>query len=517
MPRRISIPHRLLSLTVIAAALLATANPHDALASNGAQPIAYGAKQAGRGGAEIGVAEDAISGATNPATLIDLPRIRLDGGLQWWISRYRYVNERNDELAQSFDTVVPVIGVSWDPIGPDPAAGELDAPTAALGSSIRLGLELFVPLGGGGEDELKTEVYPEGETEQTSFFTLALAPTIAWRLTDKLSVGAAVHLYYTSIGTEGLAGSTSGNTNGLVFIYRRPDGTPTMEPVIVGGQQVHYSEFFEQANTEDPTQSSRVEIDSLTGFGFGGSLGLFFQPIEEVSVGLTYRFEGRVPKLRGKAKLDSTRAFAAAGEDGDFGAFGAALLETYLPDGGQKGYQSKYDVELENFRVPAVLGVGLGLRPTPDYLLSMDFKWIRWSTAFNEYKVTLTDGTNNDINAVNGSDDLHNDKLLKWHDQFVFAMGSAARVADWMVLRGGFNYGKNPIPRSTAGITTGHTEVNLSFGAGFLIDDFDIDFAYVYAPPSSITIEKSRVNPDLNGTKVRAEQHTLYIQGGISF
>jgi long-chain fatty acid transport protein len=487
---------------VVLAVLAALGAPRGARASNGAAPIAAGAKQAGRAGAETGVADDALSGAVNPAALGEIPGLRIDAGAAWFISRYRYVNDRNDHLAESFDTFVPAVGASWDP--------------SAEGGPFRIGLDVWVPVGGGGDDQLKTEIFPEGERENLSFYTLAVAPTFAFRATDWLSLGAQVQLLYTSIDEGGLVGSSS-SSEGLVFEYRQPGGAVNNPPVpvIVNGQQVRYGEFLASNNAQDTNQSSRLDVTNASGIGFGGALGLLARPIEEVSIGLSYRFEGHVPEVKGKGKLDGTQAFAAA--SAALASSGQAFFDTYLPDGGHNGFQSNYNFKIEDFKIPAVLSAGVAWRPLPTTLLAFDFRWIQWSSAFKTQKITLSGGTNNDINAVNGGDVIRNDKPQDWHDQLVFAFGSAQRLTDWMVLRGGFNYGKSPIPPNTSGITTGHTEFHTALGLGFYVDRFDIDLAYVFAFPATMTIDNSKVSPDLNGTSVRAEQHSVYFQASVSF
>jgi long-chain fatty acid transport protein len=498
---------------LVAACVLALAG--EARATNGAQPIAYGAKQAGRAGAETGVADDAISGAVNPAALGEVPGLRVDAGLTLFLGRDRYVNALNDHLDSGWPpSLVPTVGISWDPTGP-----AADAPEGASwrGGPFRIGLDIFIPAGTGGSDQLKTSVFPGGEEEAESFYVLDIAPTFAWRVNDWITLGVQPQLLYMPFSDSGLVG-TRQSSSGLVYLYRNSNGQTLNppQPVLVNGQQVHYSDFFAQANTADTALSSRIDTNGDSGFGLGGALGIFLRPLEQLSIGLAYRFEGHIPNVHGTARVDGTQAFAAA-SSGNFGGFGATLLNAYLPDGGQKGYVSSYKFKIDDFRIPAQLSVGVGWRPLPELLLAFDFKWIQWSSAFDQEKITLTGGTNNDINAVSGSSNLESTQLLNWHDQLVYALGTAYRATDWMVLRGGFNYGKNPIPAATAGITTGDVEFHAAVGAGFYVDRFDFDVAYVYAFPKSVTIDKSDTSPDLNGTSVRSEQHAIYLQASVSF
>lgn len=488
-----------------AAAAAAAAAP--AFATNGAAPIAPGAKSAGRAGAETAVADDATSMFLNPAALGEIPGGRADLGGFWLIGRYRYADERNDELVEGFDTLAPVIGVSIDP-----------AALSGGASDWRLGLGLFVPVGGGGGFDLKTAVFPDGEREETNLAAVAIAPTVAWRVTDRLSVGASFNISYVMIDSEGLVGTT-GDSSGLVFRYRDSAGNPLAEPepVIIEEEQVTYGELFAETGTEEAEQSTRVEVRDATGVGFGGTVGVLLHATDDLAFGLSYRTETLVPKVRGKARIDATRAIAAINEDPDFGAFGSAVFEAYLPDGGQRGFESDYDFALEDFRLPAVLSFGTAWRPHDRVLLALDLRYIFWKHAFDENPVTLEGGSNRDINAIQGGEDAEQRNVMRWRDQLVIATGASFLATDWLVLRAGYNYGRNPIPGETLSATTGITEHHVALGAGVWWDRFDFDIAWIYALPAEERIDESATNPALDGGAVKAEQHFIYFGASVTF
>jgi len=501
------------SLAALGACLLLL--PRSALGSNGAAPIGFGAKATGRAGAGTAVADDAIAAALNPAVLTEIAQIRLDASVGILASRYRFKNLLNDELVQSYDTFIPAFGFSWDPTGepvkPGPEAFE-------RGGRFRLGFQLFAPLGGGGSQKFRTEVFPNGERESLSFFALGLGPSAALRALDWLSVGVGFHLYMVSVGMEGLVG-TNANSSGMVFLYRDPAGNPILppRPVIVEGQQATFADLFTQVGTSDTNQSSRLELSSATGLGFGGVIGLLATPLPNIAFGLSYRFEGRVPRLSGDCELDATQAVAAINNDPDFARFGGALFQAYLPNGGSHGFKADYDFELEDLRVPAVLSAGVAFWPHPRFLLALDLRWIRWSTAFSSQPVTLSNGSNEDINAINGADRLRDENLLDWDDQFVVAVGASVLVSEGVVVRAGYNYGNNPIPATTLTPTTGFLEHHVALGVGFYVGAFDIDLSYVYALPRTEAVDRSKVHPAFDGLSVRAEQHFVYLGGSFSF
>ena len=483
--------------------LLALAGP--ALATNGAAPIAFGPKSAGRAGAETAVADDATSGIVNPAALGDLSGVRLDLGGFWFISRQRYRDELQNTLTTTYDTIAPDVGFSVDPAG---------------GSDWRLGLTVYAPLGGGGGlEDFKTSVFPDGERDVTSVVVLAFAPSVAWRALESLSFGASLNIYLTKIDSEGLVGSTGQGSKGLVFRYRDSAGNPlpAPEPVVVEGQQVTYNELFTLTGTESGKESTRAIIKNAYGVGFGGTFGMLFHATEDIAFGLSYRTEAKVPQVTGDAKIDASAGIDSINNDPDFAAFGSATFDAYLPDGGKKGFKSDYKFKYQDFRIPAVLSLGTAIRPHERVLLALDFRWIFWKHAFDQSPINLTGGSNNDINAIQGGSSANQVSKLKWRDQPVVAVGASFLATEWLVLRAGYNWGRNPIPLTTTGPTTGIIEHHIALGAGFYVGPLDIDIAYIYGIPTSANIDHSETNSAYDGSSFKAEQHFVYFGVGMTF
>ncbi|GIW71686.1 MAG: hypothetical protein KatS3mg102_1228 [Planctomycetota bacterium] len=499
-------------LAVLVAAPVLAASP--AAGTNAAAPLAVHAKAAGRAGAQLAVGESALSVSSNPASIIELPRLRLDGSLGWLITRSRFQNDLNDRLSTSFDTVTGAGGVVWDP------ASDPDDPWGP-GSEVRLGFAIFVPVGGGGSSELKTPVFPEGETEASTFFFLTAMPSIAVRVHPKLAIGFGLNLIWLRLETEGLVGSND-NSGGLVFRYFTPEGQPIQppEPVLVEGQQVTWQEVFDLADTEDANESSRIEVTDVNGFGIGAHVGLVWRPLPELSFGLSYRTPGFVPKASGRARLDASRAIEALRADPQLQAILQGLLEAHLPNRGARGFRARYDFEIERFDMPAVLAGGLAWRPSADWLIALDLRYIFWSDAFGEEEVTLRNGTNDDINEINGSDRLRDKKLLRWDDQFTVALGTAWRIpqlSEELVFRLGYNYGNNPQPASTFTANTGILEHHLSVGLGWMHGAWDFDLAYVYGFPNEIRVRRSDAGRAYDDSAASAEQHFLHFGIGYQF
>ncbi len=491
---------------------LAAAAPREAIATNGARPFTAGAKAAGRGGAEVAVSDDALAVA-NPAGIAFVQGFRADAGLGLIFSRARYKNDLNDDLEEGL-SVIPAIGILFDPLGPPepgPEGAAADAPWLPDSSPVRIGLQFFAPFGGGGDLMFRTALFPDGVDENVEFTVLAVAPTIAFRPIDNLSIGASVYLQYLTVDLEQPAGSGT-SQSGQVFVH---NVGPTPQPL---DPPLTFSDLFAAAGTADANSGAIVDFDDAHAFGIGASFGILWQPIPELSLGAAYTTQGFFQKVKGDARVDATRSIQSLNANPSFASLTGFLFNAFLPNGGSRGFISEYDLEFE-FVTPDVISIGAAYRPTPRIMIALDLRYIGWGRAFDSQKVELTGGTNEDLNAINGGTSIEKDNEQNWDDQYVVAVGFAYLVhgVDWLALRCGYNYGSNPIPdESISPTNSGFLEHHVTLGAGVYIDRFDLDVAYIYAFQSEKTIEGSQ-STEFNGVRVRAEQHMLYFGVGVRF
>jgi long-chain fatty acid transport protein len=204
-----------------------------------------------------------------------------------------------------------------------------------------------------------------------------------------------------------------------------------------------------------------------SGFAFGLQPGMIFKPTDNMSLGLTYTSAQKV-NHKNVTDLDQD------GTDDD--------LELEAPQ--QFGFGMAYDF----------FGAGL--------LLEADAKWLNWSNAAGY-------------------------KEFDWDDQWVLAIGAQYKPTDKLVLRAGYNYGKNPVKEHNNfdGLTTTTVQgktipstyyyetfriigfpaiVEHHFTAGFgykFTDSFSLDLGFMYAVEESI----SESGTDLLGTPVSLE------------
>jgi long-chain fatty acid transport protein len=166
----------------LASAMIAVAAP--AAATNGMRMIGFGPVQNSMGGASIAVPLDSSTAVTNPAGL-------------------SAVAPRVDLAAQAF-----MPDVKYSMTTPDPSfSGTSDRPTdflPTLGAVFRPSEKLTAGIAALGTAGMGVDYAsdPDGNRLMTSYTNARIAPAIAYRLNEQLSVGVALNLMWAQMSFE---------------------------------------------------------------------------------------------------------------------------------------------------------------------------------------------------------------------------------------------------------------------------------------------------------------------------
>ena len=180
---------------------------------------------------------------------------------------------------------------------------------------------------------------------------------------------------------------------------------------------------------------------AASAFGLGATLGVKATPIKMLTIGLAYE----------------TRSFFQ-----DF------------------AYNTPAGVDKLTFNQPGVLTLGAAVRPLEMLLVAADVEWIDWGS---------TNGANLPAFSQNASGAMPWN--MNWSSQVVFKIGVEVTPLDWLAVRAGFNYGKNPLDASRAFENIAFpavAETHLTLGAGFnLGKHVAINVGGMWAPSVSIS------------------------------
>ena len=194
--------------------------------------------------------------------------------------------------------------------------------------------------------------------------------------------------------------------------------------------------------------------DTAGAFGIGATIGAKITPIDMLTIGLAFEtrswfqdFSYNTP-----ARPDPTNP------------------GSFLPGG----------VDKLTFNQPCVLTGGVAVRPLDMLLVAADVEWINWAA---------TNGSNLPSFSQNASGAMPWN--MNWSSQVVFKIGVQVTPLDWLAVRAGYNYGKNPLDASRAFENIAFPAVaenHITLGAGFnLGKHVTLNVGGMYSPSASIT------------------------------
>ncbi len=213
---------------------------------------------------------------------------------------------------------------------------------------------------------------------------------------------------------------------------------------------------------------------------FGYKLGLQYRPSPEITWGISYTSPVSL-KLEGGTLVSNQSSIGL-------------------------GHVTYQNLILEGADQPQELGIGLAWQASPDWLLAFELNWINWSDAFHQSRLTASQPNNAGAQAVIQITNNHN-----WRDQYVMSIGAAYQWNEAMILRAGYNYGRNPIPNETlspllAPITEHHLLAGFSYRHN---KNWSSEFVFQYDLPAEATY----TNPSLpfgSNTQIETEFYSIH-------
>lgn len=192
--------------------------------------------------------------------------------------------------------------------------------------------------------------------------------------------------------------------------------------------------------------------------------------------------------------------FAAKGElQGNLAQLGLGFQEEF-----------RYDVRVST-ALPASISAGLTWQATNTLQLAAQIDWIGWEDAFDELPLSLSRGSNEDLNAFLGEDRIRDTAPLNWEDQRIAHLGGNYVLPNGWELRAGYERANVPVPRSTVtAMTAAILNEAYSIGAGIPLGASWIDVAYRYSRADDYRVGTSALlGGEYNGTKQSLDLHSL--------
>lgn len=235
-------------------------------------------------------------------------------------------------------------------------------------------------------------------------------------------------------------------------------------------------------NPADPAGSFfGLDVKDLRGISVGAKLGILYRASDAFSVGAAYS-----PKTTLHLEDGSVVA--------NMSAVGLGKV-TYA------------DARAEGFSLPQEAGFGIAFRPVAPLLVAVDLVWIDWSGSIGSTTLRAT-GPGNP--AAPG--EIAVTTPQNWRDQYVFATGFAWDVTPRFALRGGYNYGRNPVPRDTTSpLLSAIAEHHVSAGGGYAFSArYRADAALLYTANKKVEYDNP-FSPFGPGSREEGESIELHV------
>ena len=182
-----------------------------------------------------------------------------------------------------------------------------------------------------------------------------------------------------------------------------------------------------------------------TAYGLGFTLGALYKATELLSFGLAYESKQNFPDFKFNTSAGTDRF---------------------------------------EFNQPQSIAGGIGVRPNDRLRMAFDMAWINWSQTNGKDQPVYTEN-NRSASAWN----------MNWDDKFVYKAGVEFDLNSKLTLRGGYNYGKNPLDpvqafEAIAFPAIAEHHITAGFGLN-ITEQFGLNVGLMYAPEVSFDVANS--------------------------
>lgn len=317
--------------------------------------------------------------------------------------------------------------------------------------NLAAGISLNTPYG----NSLKWPKYWAGCNliQHISLKSFVLQPTVSYKITDKLSVGAGVML---AVGNVELSRAVMSAQDfqgvGALLNQLLPDNYP-------GKQQI--TETIRD-NNYPPAMAT---LNGKAHIRAGVNVGVLYDISEKVSVGVSYRSKIRMRVKEGEAQLE----YVNRSVEELMSVLGKVEINGTKPLAIPKYDQGTFHAELP---LPSNTTLGVSYRPTDRWELALDLQYVGWNT-YDSLNVYFNE-TELGIAPIRAKKDYKNTIAAR--------VGAQYKTTDRLFLRTGFYFDQSPIRTDNYNPETpGMNKLGVSAGLSFEpCRNLQVDVAFLY-------------------------------------
>jgi long-chain fatty acid transport protein len=256
---------------------------------------------------------------------------------------------------------------------------------------------------------------------------------------------------------------------------------------IAAGPMVNYANMnMEQGLSKFQLPLTNFFRFSGDGWSVGYNLGVLWQPIDQISIGASFRSAATVT-LDGQTTYEKQPLISATNQSAKAG-----------------------------FMFPITAVVGLSYRPTPKWNIEFDADYTDWSSFGT---VTINQSATSPGVAQNIP------MTLDWQASWMYEFGVTRYFDSGWHVSGGFVYNENSVPNAYyTPLAADMDRYFLSAGAGYKGKRFDFDIAYQfgYGPTHTVTGSQPSSTPTVStGQTANGDynfiSHAVFVTVGLHF
>lgn len=306
-------------------------------------------------------------------------------------------------------------------------------------------------------------------------FTVDFSPTLAYNITEYLSVGAGVSLTYGFM-------SAQMDVDPYALLFK---ANPPEDPIL------DMASSLLKPNQENPEYAIDNQMD-MSGFTGTGNLGILFKigsllwNEDSFALGFNYHLPTILP-LSGKANLTLSDKLYT-------------MLSSVSNLIGEISKQEKVSTDL-TLQLPMYFRVGMTYGLEDRLFVSAEFVWWNWSV-FKEYHIRLPKNpAANPFYESFGMDHITYKK--NWRNSYAIRAGIKFIITHWIYVMGGYFYDTTPINEKYLQMDyPGNDKHGITLGASVnLMQNAHLDFTciqYIFKD-RNIPVGSSQQNPPVEG------------------
>lgn len=317
------------------------------------------------------------------------------------------------------------VGDKWYETDNDVSTPMMVSAAFGIYDNLKAGITLYTPYGSSID---WTNNWPGAILNQSvKLSTFTVQPTVSWRITPKLSVGAGLMVSWGSVNLN----------KGLV-------NPATMDAMLAAmGQQAKFGN----------TMPASVNLTGNANVAFGFNVGVMYDIDSRWTVGANFRSKMTMKVKAGEARVTYANELARQ------------ILESRLSLINEANFTA-------SMPMPAVFSFGVSYKPLPSLLIAMDAQLTGWSS----YK-------NLDICFLDENVSAYNQHLeKKYKNSWALRLGAQYSLTRRFDVRAGVIVDFSPVNKDyynpeTPGMTKIEPSVGLSFRP---MRNLSIDFSMLY-------------------------------------